>query len=168
MGAEIWDRESLGKPWVHLCCGQNQHLPSVLLVGFSLARPWGLPCAAPEQRHLGWTLGFLLHQVYNSLRSFLFRLLSVPSEQIVLHFVLTYFDFIVLRRLVFLLRLPCSCTICGWGHCRQLQWLPCSGWKQEYRVLLGWQFSFSFCCCKAALGCGLHHSGKWNTGLNNR
>ena len=39
MGAEFWDRESLGKPWAHLCCGQNQHLLSVVLVVFSLDVP---------------------------------------------------------------------------------------------------------------------------------
>ena len=39
MGAEFWDRESLGKPWAHLCFGQNQLLPSMWLVGFSLDVP---------------------------------------------------------------------------------------------------------------------------------
>ena len=43
MGAKLWDAEHLGKPWAHLCCGQNQHLPSVWLVRFS----WDLTEADP-------------------------------------------------------------------------------------------------------------------------
>ena len=74
----------------------------------------------------------------------------------------------VLRRLCLsLLRLQYSFTICGWDRCRLLQWPLCSGWKLEYRVLLGWRFSLFFCFCKAASGCCFHHSGKRNTGLKN-
>ena len=43
MGPELWDRENLGKPWAYLYCGQNQHLPSLLLIGFS----WYVPEAGP-------------------------------------------------------------------------------------------------------------------------
>ena len=47
MGAKLWDGEHLGKPWAHLCCSQNPHLPSLLLLWFSqdipeisLMLPW--------------------------------------------------------------------------------------------------------------------------------
>ena len=35
MGAKLWDAEHLEKPWAQLCCGQNPHLPWLLLIWFS-------------------------------------------------------------------------------------------------------------------------------------
>ena len=43
MGAKLWDGEHLEKPWAHLCCGQNPHLSSLLLVWFS----WDIPEVSP-------------------------------------------------------------------------------------------------------------------------